>query len=142
MRQSNANAKVEEELLDIASVSQSSSLAEMQSSRLNGLVWTGIATCVCILVCLMVVSEIFYWTSRNEIQKKQLATGNALLKDTRTQEQARLTRYQWVKKGDGVLRIPVERAKELVIADYARPASAASAAVPSETQIAAGGTSP
>lgn len=143
MRQ--ANVAIEEDLLDVALTDERSTDAKLASTELKGLVWTGVVTCLCLLATLIAVSEIFYWTLRSEIQRKQLAITNSVLIDTHAQEQARLTRYQWVKQNDGVLRIPLQRAKELVVADYAQAAlsaSAASALPSSGTRTASGGTSP
>ena len=125
MRQINASAAVQEDLLDVALANESLTQAKARSIWLGALVRTGVATLIGVCVCVVIVNELFYWTLRAEIQRKQLATTNALLVTTRAQEQSRLTQYRWVKKSDGVLRIPLERAKSLVIADYAQAASTA-----------------
>ena len=145
MRQTNESAAVQEDFLDVALDNERLSQARVSWLRMNALIWTGVATCLCVLAGLWVVNEIFYWTLRKEIQRKQLAPSNAILMATRAQEQNQLIRYQWVKKSDGILRIPLERARGLVVADYARAAlaaSAASAPVLSKDANAAGGTGP
>ena len=145
MRQTNASAAIQEDLLDVALDNERLIQARVSWLRTNALIWTGLATCLCVLVGLLVVNEIFYWTLRKEIQRKQLAPSNAILTATHAQEQNQLTRYQWIKRSDGILRIPLERAKGLVVADYARSAlaaSAASAPLLSKGANAAGGTGP
>ena len=139
MRQNNASAAVEQDLLEVALTHERLTQARARSPQIGGLVWTGIATLLGVVVSAMVVNEVFYWTLRQEIQRKRLDPTNAILMATRTREQSLLTRYQWVKKSDGVLRIPVERAANLVIADYTHPASPAPAPTVSSTIAAPGG---
>ena len=143
MRQNNASAAVEQDLLEVALTHERLTRARVHSQRLGGLVWTGIATLLGVSLSLLIVNEIFYWTLRGEIQKKRLVPTNAILTTTRAREQSLLTQYQWIKKSDGIVRIPVKRAANLVIAEYAHPASSASAAtLPSQNAKAAGAVSP
>lgn len=126
MRQT--NAAVQEDLLEVALANESVAQAKARSIWSGGLVRTGVATLLGVFAMAVIVNELFYWTVRSEIQRKQLATTNALLKATRAQEQSRLAEYRWMKKNEGVLRIPLERAKYLVIADYAHAQSTSPAA--------------
>ena len=147
MRQNNASAAVEQDLLEVALTHERLTQARARSQRLGGLVWTGVGTVLGVFFSLLIVNEIFYWTLRNEIQRKRLGPTNAILAATRAREQLLLTQYQWVKKSDGIVRIPVKRAANLVIAEYAHPATSpvsSAAAVPSVSSVAnaAGGVGP
>lgn len=53
-----------------------------------------------------------------EVEAKQGNVEDPALRDLRALETARLTKYQWVKQEAGIVRIPVTRAKELVLKDY------------------------
>lgn len=53
-----------------------------------------------------------------EVEAKQGNIEDPALRDLRALETARLTKYQWVKQEAGIVRIPVARAKELVLKDY------------------------
>jgi hypothetical protein len=121
VRQTNASAALEEDLLEVALIHERLARARVRSSQLDGLTRTAFVTLLGIFVSAIVVNEVFYWTLRKEIQSKRLAPTNALLTATRAREQSLLTRYQWVKKSDGVLRIPAKRAASLIVADYAHP---------------------
>lgn len=65
-----------------------------------------------------------YYTQRfhAEVEAKQGAIEDPALRDLRAMETARLTKYQWVNQTAGVVRIPVVRAKELVLKDYQKAA--------------------
>jgi hypothetical protein len=76
-----------------------------------------ILTIICILIVGLV--ELFDWTLRAEIRRKQLEPVSTLLRDVRADEQAKLNRYQWIDEKAGVVRIPLSRAKQLVLSDYA-----------------------
>ena len=62
------------------------------------------------------------------------------LKDARDEESKALTRYAWVDKNKGTVRLPIDRAMELTVADLAnkKPAPAYAIAVP-ESSAAPGG---
>jgi hypothetical protein len=80
------------------------------------------------------VSQIFRSVFNHEVSTKQLEHQGSELRELRAQEQAKLSRYQWVSQKDGVLRIPVDRARELTLLDYrsraAKPAAPAEGAPP------------
>jgi hypothetical protein len=69
------------------------------------------------------VYQYFEISVREEIENKQLKPESAQLRQLRADEEARLTRYQWVDQKKAVVRIPLDRARELVLAEWAaRPA--------------------
>ena len=98
-------------------------VAERSLSRLTA---TVALTLIGLVVCIGAVNEVMYYKLRDEVRSKQLAAPNPLLASVRAEEAERLTRYRWLRKRDGVVRIPLERAKQLVLADYARTAASAS----------------
>jgi hypothetical protein len=69
------------------------------------------------------VREFFSQTIAGEVNKKVLEPEDPLKKELYVAEQAKLTKYQWVSQKDGVVRIPLARAKELVLADYGKMAA-------------------
>ena len=97
-------------------------VAERSLSRLTA---TVALTLIGLVVCIGAVNEVVDYKLRNEVYTKQLATPNPLLASVRAQEAERLSHYRWLRKPDGIVRIPLERAKQLVLADYARAAASA-----------------
>ena len=89
--------------------------------------WVAIGTLALVAAGALGVVQLFDDARLLEVRTRQLEPPNAILRATRTEEQARLTQYRWVKRSDGVLRIPVARARELVLQEYAQPAASASA---------------
>ena len=122
MRNSPATAR--DELLDWTDEDEPLSAPVTASSNADGMLRTGVLTLLLVAVVTMGISELFYWTLRAEIRKKQGAPVNAQLIATQSRDRQRLSRYQWVKKSEGVLRIPVSVAEDLVIADYANKPTA------------------
>ena len=57
---------------------------------------------------------------REEIENKLLRPESAQLRQLRADEEAKLTRYQWVDQKKGVVRVPLDRARELVLSEWAR----------------------
>lgn len=64
------------------------------------------------------VQELFRQAMTAEINAKVLSLPSSELRELRAEEEAKLTRYRWVSKKDGVVRIPLPRAVELTLADY------------------------
>jgi hypothetical protein len=102
-------------------------LARMPSGR--SLLWIGIATAVVVTLAAAGLGQVFVLAERNEIHRKQLEPTNPVLQATRAEERLRLERYQWVDRSQSVLRIPVARARELVLTEYSRPSAASSASL-------------
>lgn len=82
-----------------------------------------VAIFVSTLVVVIGVREFFSQTIRGEVERKVLEPEDPMKKELYVVEQAKLTKYQWVSQKDGVVRIPLARAKELVLADYGKMAA-------------------
>ncbi len=67
---------------------------------------------------LVAVRELYASMMRAEVESKVLARPSLELAQLRAEEEAKLGRYRWVAKKDGVVRIPLPRAMELTLADY------------------------
>ena len=102
-----------------------------KNSMLGVIVFTTLAL---LTVIVLVVSQIFRSVFNHEVSTKQLEHQGSELRELRAQEQAKLSRYQWVSQKDGVVRIPVDRARELTLLAYrnraAKPAAPADRAPP------------
>jgi hypothetical protein len=64
------------------------------------------------------LDQYFEISLREEIENKQLKPESAQLRQLRADEEAKLTRYQWADQKKGVVRIPLDRARELVLAQW------------------------
>ena len=81
-------------------------------------------------------------TPRGDSYEKMRAEARAKkLKDAREEDSKALTSYAWIDKNKGTVRLPIDRAMELTVADLAnkKPAPAYAIAVP-ESSAAPGGT--
>ncbi len=83
--------------------------------------------------------QIFISSVSAEIDKKvnQNTGGANELREVRAQDDGRLGHYQWASQKDGVVRIPLARAKELVLRDWSlAPAAPIAPAVPTSAPSA------
>lgn len=88
-----------------------------------------VSTLALLFGIVLVVGQIFRSVFNHEVSAKQLEHQSSELRELRAEEQAKLTRYQWVNRKEGVVRIPVDRARELTLLAYrARAAGSAPAA--------------
>lgn len=98
-------------------------IAEADRPNVGVIAVVTFAICVAIVVVVIGVFEFFRQTFQAEVQKKQLEWVDPQLREIRAYEEANLKKYQWVNQKDGVVRIPVTRARELVLADYGKMAA-------------------
>lgn len=97
----------------------------------NGAIFGNIlGTVVAIVVVTIGVFEYVKYEIRGEVEQKTMTGESTFLRQHRVEEDRRLMRsqpndYQWVDQGAGVVRIPIDRAVELTLADWPKRASAA-----------------
>lgn len=85
----------------------------------NRMIGAIVVTTLALLVGVVIgVNEIFRAVFNQEISSKQLEHQGTELRELRAQEQAKLSRYQWVNRQEGIVRIPVDRARALTLAAY------------------------
>jgi len=68
---------------------------------------------------VVAVDQFFNISVLEEIQRKVLGVENPALRQLHAEEDSKLTRYQWVDQKGSVVRIPLDRAQELVLAEWA-----------------------
>ena len=84
--------------------------------------WLFLAVVVGVVVLgavVLGVQQYFDLALRDELQRKVLAVESTALRNLRAAEQVKLGSYQWVDRKAGVVRIPVDRAMELTLAEWA-----------------------
>ena len=107
---------------------------EPHAESARRLVRSGLWTIALLAIATLALCELHYRMLLSEIARKQAATVNTQLMATRLRDAKMLSRCQWIKPSEGVLRIPESLAVRLVIADYSKQGSPAS--VPSVADIA------
>jgi len=83
-----------------------------------------LGTAVVTLALLVGIVHASAWTHRSAVRARTLMTPSQDVLAVRAEEAASFDRWQWVSQKDGVCRIPVARARELVVGAYARRADA------------------
>jgi len=74
-----------------------------------------------LFVIALVWLKSYFFLVRNEVEEQQVLTvNNPKLADLRAREQEELTTYGWEDKETGTVRIPIERAMELVAREQER----------------------
>jgi hypothetical protein len=84
-----------------------------------------VATLALLAGVVLGIDQLFQQVITDEVNVKVLARPSGELRELRAQEQQKLTRYQWVSQKDGVVRVPLSRARELTLGDYRRNAPTA-----------------
>jgi len=109
--------------------------AEDDNTDLRAVTIWYVGICVAVVVLVVFIWQYFSIQVRKEMDAKVFSAESTELREVRAAEQAQLTKYQWVDKNAGVVRIPLERAKELTLRDWdARRAKAAAAAAAAATE--------
>lgn len=98
-------------------------VAEPDRVNVGMLVGITLAIAIATIAVVIGVREFFSQTLQGEVQSKVLEPEDPMKKELYLVEQAKLSKYQWISQKDGVVRIPLARAKELVLADYGKMAA-------------------
>lgn len=93
-------------------------LAEVDNPKILVIVGAVVFTCLVLVVMVIGVDQFYKFTIQEQLTEKVLAPENPQLRGLRADETARLTRYQWVDKDAGIVRIPLDRAIELTLRDW------------------------
>jgi hypothetical protein len=89
---------------------------ENQEPKNNLIAFLLIISCIFIVATLAFLSWMFTATVENEQTRKQQSNSNYVdLQNLRKNEDAKLSEYQYVDREKGLVRIPVERAMQLMV---------------------------
>ena len=77
----------------------------------------GIISAILLFVIIVVLQAFFFRAEQAELEKKVYTQPYQALQQLDANQREMLTSYSWVSEGDGVVRIPIERAMELVAAE-------------------------
>jgi hypothetical protein len=79
----------------------------------------GIISAILLFVIIVVLQAYFYRAEQQELDRKVLTQPYEALQQLDAQQLEQLNSYGWVSQADGTVRIPIDRAMEL-IAEEAR----------------------
>ncbi len=74
----------------------------------------GIISAILLFVVIVVLQAFFYGAEQQELERKVLTRPYEPLRQLDAQQLEQLNSYGWVSEADGTVRIPIERAMELV----------------------------
>jgi hypothetical protein len=77
----------------------------------------GIISAILLFVIIVVLQGYFYGAEHAELEKKVYSQPYQALQQLDAGQLELLSSYSWVSEADGVVRIPIERAMELVAAE-------------------------
>lgn len=77
----------------------------------------GIVSAILLFVIIVVLQAFFFGAEQAEREKKIYTQPNQALQQLNASQLELLSSYGWVSEADGVVRIPIERAMELVASE-------------------------
>jgi hypothetical protein len=107
--------KPHQEVVASAAAEPEAEIDRPQNGMILGII---VATLVGLFAIVIGLNEFFRSALNGELQTKVNEPTSAELRELRAAEQDKLNRYRWVNQKDGVVRVPIERAIELTLADY------------------------
>jgi hypothetical protein len=75
----------------------------------------GILSAILLFVIIVALQALFYTMQEDEFERKVYSQPYEELQRLDAQQLEQLSSYGWVSEADGVVRIPVERAMELIV---------------------------
>lgn len=88
------------------------------------IVMWGVGFTVVVMAMLIWLHSWFYVVRNDVVQERVLSVKDPRLQELRDLEHEELTTYGWVDKDQGVVRIPIDRAMDLVVKESAPGRSA------------------
>ena len=80
----------------------------------------GLVGAIALFVVIVLLQALFYRMQTAEQNTKVNSQPNQGVQALDAEQLEQLTSYEWVSRPDGVVRIPVERAMELMVAEHGR----------------------
>lgn len=90
------------------------------ASSISIIFFLGLVSTLALVATLIVGMDYFYARVDQKVYERYLSVVDPRLTELHASEDALLETYGWVDKGEGVVRVPVERAKELVLEETGR----------------------
>lgn len=79
------------------------------------IVIVGIVGCVAIFAFIVALTALFTWFEEREMAEKNAGQAPSELRLSESEQQAILSEYRWVDQEKGIVRVPIDRAVELVL---------------------------
>lgn len=77
----------------------------------------GIISAILLFVIIVVLQAFFYRAERSELEKKVYSQPYQMLQQLDADQLELLNSYSWVSEAEGVVRIPIERAMDVIAAE-------------------------
>ena len=77
----------------------------------------GTVTVVILAIMLLFLRNYFFIVRNETVERNYLSAGNPQIEALRAHEDSVLTSYGWVNRQNGTVRIPIDRAMELVVSE-------------------------
>jgi hypothetical protein len=95
-------------------------MAEQPDPSAKTIIYVGIVGTVAVFLTVIVLQIVFYQSQEMETYRKVISVAPEELQRLQAQQLAEINSYGWVDEGQGVTRVPIERAMELVVAEGER----------------------
>jgi hypothetical protein len=92
---------------------------DQSEPNVSAILWSGLVATLLLLVAIYAAIYIYHSGLSTEIMNKQSGSDPLSLQDLREEEAEKLAGYGWVSTENNTVYIPIEAAKEKVLARYA-----------------------
>jgi len=98
-------------------------MADRADPNAKTIIYVGIVGTVAVFLVVILLQIVFYQTQEMETYRKVVSQAPEELSQLQAQQRGALTGYGWVDEGQGVTRIPIERAMALTVAELGSAAA-------------------
>ncbi len=88
--------------------------------KASPIVIVGVVGAVLIFVAIVALTALFLWVEESELAEQNAGQAPSNLRLSENEQQVILTEYRWIDREKGIVRVPIDRAIELVLADEAK----------------------
>jgi hypothetical protein len=88
--------------------------------KASPIVMVGVVSAIIIFVIVVGISAVFLIEQKNQVAEKTSPLMPEELRRLKSQQIGEINAYRWISEKDGTVRIPIDRAMELVVTEEAR----------------------
>ena len=93
-------------------------MAEKDDVNVPMIATVGVVSVLLTIATVYAVQALYFERVRSENERKVVLAPTADADSRLAEQEAKITRYSWIKRGDGIVAIPIDRAMQLIVDEY------------------------
>lgn len=93
-------------------------MAERDDLNVPMIATVGVVSVVLTIATVYAVQALYFEQANSENERKVVLSPTVDADSRLAEQEAKISRYSWIKRSDGVVAIPIDRAMQLIVDEY------------------------